>query len=1157
MAGRLAAHVEQADPDPLDVAHTLLASRASLPHRAVVVGKDASELVEGLDALAQGTEHPRLARGKAAPRSKLAFVFPGQGSQWAQMAAGLLDESSVFAESIERCEAALAPHVDFSLTETLRDQEGAWLERIEVVQPALFAVMVSLAELWGSFGVKPSAVIGHSQGEIAAAVVAGALSLEDGAKVAALRAKALISLMGEGEMASFALSPTELEPLIAPYGERVAIAAHNGPRSTVCSGEPEALKELVDACEERGTRARLIPVGYASHCAQIERIEAELLEAIADVEPRQAEIPIHSTLLGEPIQGTELTPDYWYRNLREPVRFHEASERLIAEGHTAFLEISSHPVLTLALTETVEANVEDPSRIAVLHSLRREEGDLARFLTSLGQAHSEGVEVDLASLTKAGTLTELPTYPFQRQRYWLEAKAGAGDPSGLGQSATEHPLLGASISLASEGSHLFTGRISQKTHAWIADHAVAGNVLLPGTAFAELALRAGREIGAERLEELVLEAPLILPEEGATQLQLSVCPQEADPERFALEIHSRPEAQDEDQEGERPWTRHASGTLAAQTEPLRLGFDPTSWPPPGAEPIDTEAFYDLLAAAGIEYGPAFQGMEAAWRLGEEIYAEVSLAEEQRGEAERFAVHPALLDAAGHPAFLGGEPGDAVRLPFSFAGVSVGEGRGAAALRLRLRFEGERASLDAASVQGVPSFAIDSLLLRSVDPAGLPAAAVREENLFELRWEEVPPLADAEEGVTEVHRVQTDDDGDAASRAHLLTARALDAIKSFLADEEDAGKRLAIVTEGAVAVDEGEAPDPAAAAVWGLVRTAQTEHPGRFLLVDSDGSAASETALPLALASGGEPQLALRDGSATAPRLFAAGDPADPASAPVRPGRDDPDHRRARRSRRDRGPPACRRSRRRAPSACRPPRCRDARGERADSRAGGARLRGRSGRLRRLRARPGRGAARRASVGSTADRRRALRGGARGRRARDARARAARPGPGAEGRRGLAPARADEGRRFAGARALLLDRGNRRRAGPGELLRRQRLPRRPRLPPARRGPAGDLDRLGPLARAERDDRRPGRCRRRAAPSRRHGAPRHRGSAAAARQLPGRRRAIPGGGFARPARARGRRSGRRPAAAAFRPRPTRSSPGGRRRRSRSPTRDPPCR
>ena len=867
MAGRLAAHVEQADPDPLDVAHTLLASRASLPHRAVVVGKDASELLEGLDALAQGTEHPRLARGKAAPRSKLAFVFPGQGSQWAQMAAGLLDESSVFAESIERCEAALAPHVDFSVKDVLRDREGAWLDRIEVVQPALFAVMVSLAELCGSFGVRPSAVIGHSQGEIAAAVVAGALSLEDGAKVAALRAKALISLMGEGEMASFALSPTELEPLIAPYGERVAIAAHNGPRSTVCSGEPEALGELVGACEERGTRARLIPVGYASHCAQIERIEAELLEAIADVKPRQAEIPIHSTLTGEPIAGTELTPAYWYRNLREPVRFHEASEKLIAEGHTAFLEISSHPVLTLALTETVEANAEDPSRIAVLHSLRREEGDLARFLTSLGQAHSEGVEVDLASLTKAGTLTELPTYPFQRQRYWLEAKAGAGDPSGLGQSATDHPLLGASISLASEGSHLFTGRISQKTHAWIADHAVAGNVLLPGTAFAELALRAGREIGAERLEELVLEAPLILPEEGATQLQVSVCPQEADPERFALEIHSRPEAREEDQEEEeRPWTRHASGALSPQTEPLRLGFDPTSWPPPGAEPIDTEAFYDLLAAAGIEYGPAFQGMEAAWRLGEEIYAEVSLAEEQRGEAERFAVHPALLDAALHPAIAALDRDGGLRLPFGWNGVWLDRGEDTPVLRVRARVEDERIEVEAARPDGSPAFSVEALSLRMIDPDRLPSARRPVADLHGLEWRPVVLPAEGEEDVR-VHRVAAPSpDRDPGASVREVAGEVLAALQSFLAAEPADGTRLAVVTEGAMAVAPGERPDPAAAAVWGLVRSAQLEHPGRFVLVDTDGREASDRALEAAVAQGDEPQLALRGGETLVPRL---------------------------------------------------------------------------------------------------------------------------------------------------------------------------------------------------------------------------------------------------------------------------------------------------
>jgi acyl transferase domain-containing protein len=481
-AGRLAAHAERTDPDPIDAAHTLLASRASLPHRAVVVGSDTEELLQGLDALAQGKAAPNLAEAKAASRPKAAFLFPGQGSQWAGMAKELLEESEHFAARMRECEAALSAHTPFSLAQTIASEQEEWLRKVELVQPALFATMVCLAELWRSHGVEPGAVAGHSQGEIAAAVVCGALSLQDGAKVAALRARALIPLMGRGEMASFALGAGEVEELAAPYGERVAIAAVNGPASTVLSGEPEALADLVAACGEKGARARIVPVGYASHCAQIEAVEGELKEALAGIEPRQAEIPFYSTVTGEPIEAAELDAGYWYRNLREPVRFQAATERLLEDGFKALIEVSAHPVLSIATQETIEAGGREA---AALHTLKRGEGGAERFLLSLAQAHANGVEVDFSPLFEglSPRHAELPTYPFQRQRYWLEARGGAGGLSAAGQSSTEHPLLGASIALAREGGHLFTGRISRQSHPWTRDHAVAGTVLLPGTAF--------------------------------------------------------------------------------------------------------------------------------------------------------------------------------------------------------------------------------------------------------------------------------------------------------------------------------------------------------------------------------------------------------------------------------------------------------------------------------------------------------------------------------------------------------------------------------------------------------------------------------------------------------------------------------------------------
>ena len=553
----------------------------------------------------------------------------------------------------------------------------------------------------------------------------------------------------------------------------------------------------------------------------------------------------------------------------------------------------------MALGETVEDALENPDSIAVHHTLRRQEGGLARFLASLGAAHAGGVEVDWAPLFKdsGAAFTELPTYPFQRERYWLTPSAGAGDASALGLSNAEHPLLGASIALAGEERRLFTGAISHATHPWLADHAVTGTAILPGTAFVELALRAGQEAGAEHLAELVLEAPLLIPDSGAVQLQLALTPAEAEEGSYEIAIYSRPEAAED--EGEVPFTRHASGTLTCQ-EPTAQDFDATAWPPPGAEPVETEGFYDLAAEAGLDYGPAFQGLEAAWKLGEEIYAEVSLAPEQAPEAERFGSHPALLDAALHPALLDADPEAGLRMPFSFGGVSLHEVRGPSSLRIRISAKEPGGFLSATDSEGVPAVSIASLAARPVDPSQLQLTSKEPDSLFHLSWErqELPEPGEESEIFHEpeallaafdqeqpprllVYAPPSAEAEDPAQAAQALTAEVLEAVQAFLAAEHLVESRLAILTEGAMAIEDSESPDLAAATLWGLIRSAQSEHPGRFMLIDTDGSEASAAALPAALAIVEEPQLALREGVARVPRLAAleAEAQAEPLASP--------------------------------------------------------------------------------------------------------------------------------------------------------------------------------------------------------------------------------------------------------------------------------------
>ncbi|MEU8633568.1 type I polyketide synthase [Amycolatopsis sp. NPDC048633] len=406
------------DEKPADVGMTLATARTAWEHRAAVLGDTVEDLVRGLDALADATPSAEVVRGVATPPGKTAFVFPGQGAQWAGMAVDLLDEP-VFAARMAECAVALAPHVDWQLTDVLGDADA--LARVDVVQPASWAVMVSLAALWQSAGVRPGAVVGHSQGEIAAACVAGALSLEDGARVVALRSKLIAEVLaGKGGMASVALS---LEDVTARLDDRISVAAVNGPGSVVLSGEPEALDELVETCVAEGIRARRIPVDYASHSAHVEAIEDALLTALAPVTPREAEIPLHSSVLGERIDTATMDAAYWYRNLRRTVLFDTAVRGLAEAGFTTFVEVSAHPVLAAAVEETLDGPV-------VVGSLRRGEGGLPRFLTSLAELWSRGGPVEWAGLFPGARHVDLPTYAFQRERYWLtaaEKTEGAAD----------------------------------------------------------------------------------------------------------------------------------------------------------------------------------------------------------------------------------------------------------------------------------------------------------------------------------------------------------------------------------------------------------------------------------------------------------------------------------------------------------------------------------------------------------------------------------------------------------------------------------------------------------------------------------------------------------------------------------------------------------
>ncbi|MGW6269156.1 type I polyketide synthase [Streptomyces sp. NPDC055060] len=943
-----------------EVGHALAAGRSLFDHRAVVVGRELADFRGGLAALAAGEPSARVVTGAAAAESgKTVFVFPGQGSQWVGMGVELMRTSPVFAEHLTACAAALEPFTGWDLLDVLNQVPGVpGLDRVDVVQPALWAVMVSLARLWEHLGVAPDAVVGHSQGEIAAAHIAGVLSLEDSARIVALRSQAITRIAGRGGMVSVPVPAKAAAELIARWEGRVAVAAVNGPSSTVVAGDADALAELLVHCEGEGVRARKIPVDYASHTSHVEALHDQLLELLAPVEPRPASVAFYSTVSGH-VGGamadtTVMGAAYWYENLATTVDFQATIRSLLDDGHSLFVESSPHPVLTHPLQETAEDHA-GRQEIAVTGTLRREDDTWQRVLTSLATAHTHA-SADWAGFYPATRPThlDLPTYPFQHQHYWMEASGGAADAAASGQAVVEHPLLGAAVELAGTDVTVLTGRLSLQTHGWLVDHAVSGTVLLPGTAFVEMALRAGDEVGGDHLEELTLQAPLVLAATGGVQLRVEVG-EAGEAGRRVVSVHSRP-----DGEGTGvPWTCHATGVLAPGG-PAPSSWDPQVWPPAGALPVETDELYPALDALGYQYGSAFQGVRAMWRRGEEVYAEVVLPQERHAEATAFGIHPALLDAALHAGLIPEDPGagrgaEPPRLPFVWSDVRL-HATGATDLRVRLAPSGADAMVvEVADTEGAPVASVGSLAMRPVDPGKLGGA--REEHhdaLFRMEWVS-RPVQDAEETLLGPWALVGDDglglgallDGtrarryadlsalgaefeavaatstatadstdtatvaaaatgtDSAFRPELVLAcqlpvpevscaddiapgspaavraqllKALSLVQSWLADERFADTRLVVVTRGAVAAGHAERPDLPSAPVWGLLRTAQTENPDRFVLVDVDEDARSLRALPAALACG-EPQLAVRGGEVLVPRLVRAA--ADGALMPPR------------------------------------------------------------------------------------------------------------------------------------------------------------------------------------------------------------------------------------------------------------------------------------